>query len=264
MIADKIFTSVYSTYDYNKFNMIKTNRAINQSNVKEIITSMEEEQLVIPIIVNEKFEIIDGQHRFSVCAEKQLPVYYIQMYGYAEKQILLANNFGGKDWDDMDYLNQFLQLEKEDYLEIKKILEKYKISITVYFKLISYINNDEVGYKEIKKKFRMGEPILDYNDTVAEILDDLEIIDDLTEFDFMKTPNFIYAFAQLWLFPPFKIQYLQRGIKSNAHLLDTNHQNLVKHYLSSLVKVYQRGLKNKGETMIYYSIENNKLYIDNF
>ena len=56
------------------FKKIKGNRIVNKSNLNAIITSMEQQQLVSPIMINEKFEIIDGQHRFEACKELGLPV----------------------------------------------------------------------------------------------------------------------------------------------------------------------------------------------
>ena len=55
--------SVFKTFDYGLFKNIKGNRELNPKNYKKILHSMGNKQLEIPIIVNEKYEIIDGQHR---------------------------------------------------------------------------------------------------------------------------------------------------------------------------------------------------------
>ena len=71
---DKEFGKILSTYEYDKFKKIKGNRKINFKNLGKIINSMSKKQLVIPILVNEKFEVIDGQHRLQACIELGLPV----------------------------------------------------------------------------------------------------------------------------------------------------------------------------------------------
>ena len=65
---DKQIASVYETYDYDKFhNKEKGNREIDH--YKKIATQMNEQFLFTVIIVNEKFEIIDGQNRFLASRE---------------------------------------------------------------------------------------------------------------------------------------------------------------------------------------------------
>lgn len=58
----KQITTIYETYDYSLFNLIGGNRLINVLNYKKLMKSIDEKQLLIPILVNEKMEIIDGQH----------------------------------------------------------------------------------------------------------------------------------------------------------------------------------------------------------
>ena len=63
----EVYTSVMKSNNYDMFKFMEGNRKISSTNLNQIISSMKEKQLVIPITVNEKFEIIDGQHRFSAC-----------------------------------------------------------------------------------------------------------------------------------------------------------------------------------------------------
>ena len=73
---------VFSTTKYDMFSFLDANRKLNVRNYSKLINSMKEEQLKIPIIVNEKFQIIDGQHRFTAEKELGLPVYYMVQKGY--------------------------------------------------------------------------------------------------------------------------------------------------------------------------------------
>ena len=43
---------------------------------------MKKKYLVSPILVNEKMEVIDGQHRLQAQKELNLPTYYIKNKGY--------------------------------------------------------------------------------------------------------------------------------------------------------------------------------------
>ena len=58
--------TVYYTTDLEMFKPMEHNRVKSKARIKEIAQSMEEEGLLkVPIIVNRKKQIIDGQHRFE-------------------------------------------------------------------------------------------------------------------------------------------------------------------------------------------------------
>ena len=48
---------VLSTTDYSQFKRLEGNRVVSQQNIKLIIQSMNERQLIVPALVNEKNEI---------------------------------------------------------------------------------------------------------------------------------------------------------------------------------------------------------------
>ena len=98
----EIYTNVMKSSNYDMFKTMEGNREINSTNLNQIILSMKEKQLVIPIIVNEKFEIIDGQHRFSACKYLNLPVYFLISNGYDIEDVIRANVNGGRKWFDGD------------------------------------------------------------------------------------------------------------------------------------------------------------------
>ena len=53
------------TKDYHKFSFLKGNRAINIRHLNNLITSIKEKDLKMPIIVNEELGVLDGQHRLK-------------------------------------------------------------------------------------------------------------------------------------------------------------------------------------------------------
>jgi hypothetical protein len=85
---------------------------------------MQEELLQIPIIVNENFHIIDGQHRFEACKQLNLPVYYIIVEGYKLKHVHKLNAIG-KKWSFNDYLEGYVNLGYVDYQQTKRFIETY-------------------------------------------------------------------------------------------------------------------------------------------
>ena len=100
---------VFETRNYLKFKNLEGNRKLNIANLKRLKISMEEEFLQVPIIVNEKHEIIDGQHRFEASKQLGLPVYFIIVRGYKLTHVHKLNAIS-RNWIFMDYVESFAEL----------------------------------------------------------------------------------------------------------------------------------------------------------
>lgn len=74
---------IQHTLDYDKFRTIAGNREVDQPHVRRLAEEIALNDLTpySPVLVNETWEIIDGQHRFEVCKSLNLPVYYLQVPG---------------------------------------------------------------------------------------------------------------------------------------------------------------------------------------
>jgi len=68
---------LFETKEYDRFNWIEGNREINDRNVTNIEKSILEHGLQVPIVVNENYEIIDGQHRFVALRRNNMVVPYV-------------------------------------------------------------------------------------------------------------------------------------------------------------------------------------------
>jgi hypothetical protein len=115
---------VHTTTDYGRFTSIDGNRNLNLLHLQRLKKSIQENYLFTIIIVNEKFEIIDGQHRFEAVKVFGLPLHYIicEGYGLEQVQILNANS---KTWNADDYLEGYVKLGKSDYMRYKQFKDKY-------------------------------------------------------------------------------------------------------------------------------------------
>jgi hypothetical protein len=127
---------VHTTTDYFLFKPIDGNRNKNLLHINRLRKSMAQNYLFTVIIVNEKYEIIDGQHRFEVIQELKLPLHYIVCIGYGlnEVHILNANS---KTWNADDYLEGYCKLGYTDYLIYADYKEKYRIGHNECIALLS-------------------------------------------------------------------------------------------------------------------------------
>ena len=99
----KINSDVMKSSDYEKFSILEQNRVVNDKHVNELVVSIQNSGQLTPIIINENFEIIDGQHRFDACRILKIPVMYLISYKTSINEVILMNNTQ-KSWKLHDYL----------------------------------------------------------------------------------------------------------------------------------------------------------------
>jgi hypothetical protein len=115
---------VLKTNDYHLFSFISGNRKVNLAHAKRLEKSFSRRQLVSPIIVNEHYQIIDGQHRFKVCEKLKLPIHYIVVDGYGLDEVQILNT-NSSNWKRTDYLNAYCDLGFTEYLKFRRFMQQY-------------------------------------------------------------------------------------------------------------------------------------------
>lgn len=117
---------VHTTTDYFLFKPIDGNRNKNVLHLKRLKQSMDENYLFTVIIVNENYEIIDGQHRFEIIRELGLPLHYIICKGYGINEVHILNQ-NSKTWNADDYLAGYVNLGYKDYIQYAEFKLKFKL-----------------------------------------------------------------------------------------------------------------------------------------
>jgi hypothetical protein len=120
----KVVNQVNETNDYSMFRTLEGNRHVNKLHVKRLRESFQKAYLLSPIIVNEKFEIIDGQHRFEAAKQIGVPINFLiaPKYGLKEVQMLNENM---KNWKKEDYLNAYCDLKNPEYLKFRNFMRRF-------------------------------------------------------------------------------------------------------------------------------------------
>jgi hypothetical protein len=114
----KIFET--TNYDLFKSNSLeytssKQNREVTKQGVKRAINNIlsTKKKCVIPIVVNTKMEVIDGQHRLEACRELKVPVRFFKTKEI--KQEMIPTLQGGKAWGLIDYVKSFAEQGVTDF-----------------------------------------------------------------------------------------------------------------------------------------------------
>lgn len=129
---------IKQTSNYNQFKLIEGNRNIDRGHLNRLITSITKRNLLAqnPIMVNEKMQVIDGQHRLKAAASLQVPIYYIVVNKLSLQDVQLLNH-AMRAWKLEDFLKSFVTLELEEYKTFKDFIEKYDLPVSVGTKLLA-------------------------------------------------------------------------------------------------------------------------------
>lgn len=115
---------VYKTSDLTIFNQIDGNRIPNPQHIKRLSDSINIYGMKCnPILVNEKMEVIDGQHRLMAAKESNSFVFYIIINGYSLDEVHTLN-LNQKNWTKKDFMEGYSNMGIESYKKLKKFIEK--------------------------------------------------------------------------------------------------------------------------------------------
>lgn len=110
---------VYKTNDLNIFKQIKGNRPPNPQHIRRLTQSIKENGVLCnPILVNEKMEVIDGQHRLLAAKKANSSIFYIILKDYGLKQVH-ALNLNQKNWARKDFMLGYADMGIESYVSLK-------------------------------------------------------------------------------------------------------------------------------------------------
>jgi len=121
--------NIQTTKDYKKFKIISGNRPLNRANLKQITKSIAENNMlsVSPIIVNEDFEIVDGQHRFQIAKENGYEIPYIVLKGGNLRAVHLLNNVNRR-WNVEDYIKSYSSLGLPVYKRFLRFMQDTELA----------------------------------------------------------------------------------------------------------------------------------------
>lgn len=125
-----------------------------------------------PIIVNEKMEVIDGQHRLEASKQLHLPIYYLVAKTGNISDVQLLNG-AVRDWKYEDYLNTYKASGLKDYFILHEFSNKYRIPIGVCLELLS---GERTNKMDLIQDFKDGKFKVSTKDEADLIANELETV----------------------------------------------------------------------------------------
>ena len=226
---------VHTTNDYFLFKPIDGNRNKNLLHINRLKKSMADHYLFTILIVNEKYEIIDCQHRFDVIQELGLPLNYVICKGYGLNEVHILNQ-NAKTWNADDYLEGYCNLGYKDYIQYREFKETYKIGHNECMSLLrNIINKGDVD------QFYKGEfKITDYNNAV-NVIEKVLMLE--AYYPGYKRRAFIFAIMSLLRNKNFNFDELVQKLKLQpTALVDCTN---VENYRSLIEQIYNYRRREK-------------------
>lgn len=170
-------SQVQSSNDYDKFKLIQTNREVVRGHVENLKKAFEEYgnlTEVQPILVNDRFEIIDGQHRFIACQELGETIYFTQLEGLGVAEAR-SMNYLHRGWHFDDYLKSYADGGDKNYRTFLDLKEDYGFTNGI---ILAYINGTEPSAPY--RTFREGNFVISDLKAAIQRLDNLAEIREYT------------------------------------------------------------------------------------
>lgn len=194
------------TMEHDVFQHIKGNRPINKHHLNALIEKVKKKNLLhlYPIVVNQAFEVLDGQHRLAAAKHLGLMVYFVE----GEKadnltvQDVQETNSVQKSWSCKDRLDSFCETMNEEYIMLRSFCTQFGVHITVAQTLLG-------GKRRNNKEFANGRFKVTNYMKATEVMETVDQIAALTpHFKANKERGFILALNDLFRHPQFKASVL--------------------------------------------------------
>ena len=190
-----------------------------------------------PILVNEKYEIIDGQGRFEALKELDMPIEYIMQEGLGIKECV-SMNVNQTNWTINDYIATYAKRGVESYTYFYNLQKEFPLITAVEVFVVALFNKDRLNvdevasgllsisrekYEEAREKLKIIYPIIVKHpkaNRVTQIARGLLYCFDIKEIDIERIINKVEESLQENNIPPMAttsqvMQYLEKIYNEN-------------------------------------------------
>ena len=144
----KVVNVIKETNDYGQFKKLRGNREIRNDEL--LMQSLKTNGQRQPILVNRKYEVIDGQHRLSILEKLGMPVKFIVDDTYELEHVVTMNNTQ-KNWSLEQYMNFHADNGKEEYIKVRNFYKDNDLSLRF---VILAGAGARFGTADVTKKFK--------------------------------------------------------------------------------------------------------------
>jgi hypothetical protein len=129
---------VQTTRDYDSFKHLLGNRDVDDTHVMRLVKATKGNRnllSLLPILTNEKREVIDGQHRLEALRELNEPVSFIEVPGVTLADTLEMNTTQ-KNWTPRDFAVSYASQGLEPYKIYLELADAYQVGHSTLLRYI--------------------------------------------------------------------------------------------------------------------------------
>jgi len=122
----RLMNQVFQTKNYETFKFRDDNRLIRKRHVSKLTNNMLSKGWIKGsyVVINEKGEVIDGQHRILAAINAKVPITYIVEKGSSFQEIRGLNQ-DKKNWALSDHISGFVKDNNPNYIILDEFIKKY-------------------------------------------------------------------------------------------------------------------------------------------
>lgn len=200
-----------------------------------------------PIIVNEKYEVIDGQHRLEAAKSLNKPIHYIVHKGAKIEEVQLLNS-AVRAWRFEDYIRSYKTAGNKNYAELEEFCNKYKVPVGTGVQLLSGIHNNR---NSLLQDFRDGKFEIHDREEASQIGHELMNYRNYIERDAHADRNIILAIMYMHDEKPVSHLSMLQRLQENVDRTDPiKRQATHRDYLRAFEQVYNKG-KSVNQTRFF-------------
>jgi len=225
---------------------MRGNRQTLPGHVQKLMSSIAAPDMgeVVPILVNEKMEIIDGQHRLEARKKLALPIYYIIQSKSTVKDVQLLNS-SQRAWTLADYVASYRSEGNPHYETLTQFYTEHDIPISQAVSLLSKKNRE--NWSTPIARMKDGQFVVDSLEEATEVMKHMKIFQPYITRVIYRSKGFINAIRFLHESPDFNWERLASKLEESPFriLYALNKKD----YLYSIEKIYN--YKEKRPVRIY-------------
>ena len=224
------------TTNYDLFSFKNENRGISRIKVKQLTENFKNYGYDpnYPILIDNNFKIIDGQHRFIACKESNLPIIY-NLSRHITNEYMRSLNITSSAWELSDYIKSYASEGIECYVKFLQFKESFNITFSNSIVIMFGTGGN------VTKKIRNGENI-----KIFENYKDVAIYLNRFELSFNKRKSFVEAIKKLF---DAKIDEKYKNIILDKQLL-IQEMASTNQYLKCFENIINNRKGNKGDKIV--------------
>lgn len=240
---------IYETKEYSKFKFLKGNRKVKHN--KDLEASILKSGVLVPIEVNEDFEILDGQFRLKVAQEYGLVLPYRIAEGLGIQDVIDLNSTT-KAWNLNDYIRKYAVEGIKSYQQLMMLIREFS------YVPASSLTAAALGNRRIKssatKLTKNGQfEFLNYEEFYQFLSHYRQFVE---ETGIKGSQQTFFAYLELYITPQFTNAQLINGFKQRDQrkIEGVFHQGIV---LEFFLKAFNHKLKPNHKLAIKYKLKQN-------